>query len=350
MRPTLEVLKALEKKDMLPREAARALQHARRIDDHEARIKVLVSLDLSALDIPLLRDGRFRFAAGLPDPQKEMTAAAGTPVYEVRDRAGAAWRGAVVMPGTDPTAWLIFADAHDRFHSAGPKVLIDKARGGTLGPSALDTKIRDIERKVSRLAAERATLLESLIDSLITTARTARPERVATSGEFSDARITVQISEPIAPGWDPTSAHEETSEVAIRLGLSSASDATRDELIRTCVPFLQPDSSLWESFYRTELIIQVILTRAGLMQLLSTDRPLLPVEDRLAPPPVALHYTAKRSLTEAFITGRAVRAVCGQWWVPVGDHHTHADLPVCPDCEREKPFAQLVHDILWPKA
>lgn len=347
VRPTLEVLKALEKKDMLPRDAARALQHARSIDDHEARIRVLAALGLSTLDIPLLRDARSRFAGGLPDPHKEMTATAGTPVYEVRDRTGAAWRGALVKLNTDPSAWLILVDAHDRFHRAGPKVLLDKVRNGALGPSALDTRLRDIEQEGSRLAVERAALLESLIDSLITAAGTATPERVSTSGMFADARITVQISEPIAAEWDVTSAHEETSEVAIRLGLSSRSDDMRDELLRTCVPFLQPDSSLWESLYRTELIVQVVLTRAGLMQLLSTDLPLLPVEDRQVPPPTALHYTAKRSLSQAFVSGRAVRAVCGQWWVPIGDDHTHANLPVCPDCDRDAPFAQVVHDILW---
>lgn len=349
VRPTLEVLKALEKKDMLPREAAKAMQHARAIDDHEARIKVLVALGLSTLDIPLLRDARSRFTGGLPDPHKEMTVTAGTPVYEVRDRTGAAWRGAVVKPETDPSAWLIFVDAHDRFHKAGPKVILDKARSGTLGPSALDTRLRDMDQKSSQLAFERATLLESLIESLIKAARTTTPERVCTSGMFADARITVQISEPIVAEWDVPSAHKETSEVAIRLALSSPSDDARDELLRTCVPFLQPDSSLWEPLYRTELIVQVVLTRASLMQLLSTDLPLLPVEDRQVPPPTTLHYTAKRSLSEAFVSGRAVRAVCGQWWVPIGDDHTHANLPVCPDCERDAPFAQVVHDILRPK-
>lgn len=106
---------------------------------------------------------------------------------------------------------------------------------------------------------------------------------------------------------------------------------------------------MWESIYRNELTIHVLVTRAGLMQLLATDRPLLPVEDRPASAPLTLHYTAKRSLAHAFVYGHAVRAVCGQWWVPVGDGKTHAELPICADCEREEPFAQSAWDILEPR-
>jgi hypothetical protein len=36
-------------------------------------------------------------------------------VFEVRDRDGAGWRGAVVLDeGNDP--WLVYVEKHDRFH------------------------------------------------------------------------------------------------------------------------------------------------------------------------------------------------------------------------------------------
>ena len=50
-----------------------------------------------------------------------------------------------------------------------------------------------------------------------------------------------------------------------------------------------------------------------------------------------LHYTGKVGLTKAYVEGNAVRAVCGQWWIPIGDESTHVDLPVCPECERKSP-------------
>lgn len=149
-------------------------------------------------------------------------------------------------------------------------------------------------------------------------------------GAFAQVELAVQVNEPAAPDWDPTAAHEEVSGLIVSLSLASTTKNVQEEVIRTCVPFLQPDTSMWESIYRNELTIHVVVTRAGLMQLLATDRPLLPVEDRPAPAPLTLHYTAKRSIADSFVYG-------------------HAELPICADCEREEPFAQSARDILEPR-
>lgn len=256
--------------------------------------------------------------------------------------------GAVAKPDDDDCAWLVLADVHDRFHAVGPQSIRAKARNGTLGPSPLDRQIWDTERRTRSLALGRATLLESLIDALIDSAQTTGQVVVRTTGVFAPARLLVTVSELVDPDWDVSQAHREVSQVAVSLSLSSTMNSIRDEVIRTCVPFLQPDRSMWEYHYRSELTVQVVLTRAGLIQLLATDRPFLPVADLQTPAPVTLHYTAKQSLTEAFVSGRAVRAVCGQWWVPVGDDRTHSELPICVDCEREEPFAQTARNWIGP--
>lgn len=345
VRPTIEVLKDLEKKKLLPLDTVRALQHARQVDDSETRLALLAKLGLSSLDIPLLRNARSEFATGKPDRQTTMTALAKVPVYEVRDHSSAGWRGAVVAPDTD-CAWLIYFEAHDRFHAAGRGVIKGKAKAGTLGPTSLDLRIREIEHEVHHSAATRADLLGALIDSLISSARTTALTPVATPARFSGTPLSVQVTEVVDPEWNPKNAHEQVSDLVVRLGFGPGNSAIRDELIRTCVPFLQPDSSMVEALSREELIVQILITRAGLMQILATERPLLPVDDRQPPPPSALHYTAKLSLTEAFVSGRAVRAVCGQWWVPIGDDSTHSTLPICPECEDESPFAQTARDLL----
>lgn len=194
------------------------------------------------------------------------------------------------------------------------------------------------------VGAEHEDLLER--DSLIASSHTTARVVVETPTRFASASLSVQVTEALDPEWDPVDAHEQVGDLVVRIGFGSSGSAIRDELIRTCVPFLQPDSSMRESIIRDELIVQILVTRASLMQLLATERPLLPVEDRKPPPPTTLHYTAKWSLTEAFVTGRAVRAVCGQWWVPVGDESTHAALPLCPECEQETPFAQTARDLI----
>ena len=89
VRPTLEVLKELEKRELLPPTTAKALRHARKVEDPAAKMRLLAELELSSLDIPLLRDARSRFSTGRPDRQDEMTAKAGQTIYEVRDHSSA---------------------------------------------------------------------------------------------------------------------------------------------------------------------------------------------------------------------------------------------------------------------
>ena len=316
------------------------------MDEPAEKIRLLADLGLSSLDIPLVRDGADLFASGRPGLHQAMTAAGRCPVYEARDRTGAGWRGAVLNP-IDDVAWLVYADAHDRFHDSGADSIAKMRTNGTLGPSELDLRLLAQEQACRDVKKDRAALLEALLDALEETARTNAEVAVEVTGLFSAARITLLLSGPLDPEWDVPSSHEETSDLVVRLSLIGTIPAgVRDDILRTCVPFLQPDRTLREPCFRRDLVVQVVLTRAGLIQLLSTGRPLEPVENRTPPPAVALHYTAKSSLVEAYVEGRAVRAVCGQWWVPVGDSSTHPELPVCPECEAEEPFAEAALRIL----
>jgi hypothetical protein len=346
VRPTLAVLKALDKKDMLPRRVGDCLKRVRTLEDPSERVRLLADLDLSSLDIPLVRDGANLFASGRPSIHQEMTAAGKCPVYEARDRTGAGWRGAVLNP-IDDIAWLVYVDAHDRFHDSGADSIAKMRTSGTLGPSKLDLRLLTQEQKRREVKKDRATLLGALLDALEKTARTNAEIPVEVTGFFAPARITLHLSSSLDPNWDVPTSHEETSDLVVRLSLvNTIPNGVRDDILRTCVPFLQPDQTLCETYFRKDLVVQVVLTRAGLIQLLSTDRPLEPVENRTPPPPVALHYTAKSSLVEAYVEGRAVRAVCGQWWVPVGDSSTHPELPVCSECEAQEPFAEAALRIL----
>ena len=89
-------------------------------------------------------------------------------------------------------------------------------------------------------------------------------------------------------------------------------------LLKTCVPFIQPDTSMQDPLYNREgLSVVLVVTRGRLMQLLATDdAPDLPTAAHTPPPPQQLHYTGKVGLTKAYVEGNAVRAVCGQWWIP----------------------------------
>jgi hypothetical protein len=43
------------------------------------------------------------------------------------------------------------------------------------------------------------------------------------------------------------------------------------------------------------------------------------------------HYVDKAKLTEAYVVGTPVIALCGKVWVPSRDH---TKFPVCPECKR----------------
>ena len=53
---------------------------------------------------------------------------------------------------------------------------------------------------------------------------------------------------------------------------------------------------------------------------------------------------ASRYLAEAFVYGKSVRAVCGTWFVPTRDES--ASLPICDECDEERPIAQAVVDLI----
>ena len=89
-------------------------------------------------------------------------------------------------------------------------------------------------------------------------------------------------------------------------------------------------------------MIEFFVSRARLLQLLALAKSDVPTEDLNPPEPTVLHWAMKKRLVEAYVEGTAVQAVCGVWWVPVGDEKTHNSLPVCPDCAAEEPVAQAL--------
>ena len=58
-------------------------------------------------------------------------------------------------------------------------------------------------------------------------------------------------------------------------------------------------------------------------------------EERLAPTDEGdherfSHYVRKEKITEAMVTGKPVRALCGKKWVPSRDPEK---FPICPTCK-----------------
>ncbi len=216
---------------------------------------------------------------------------------------------------------------------------------GTLGPGRWDLRARKRYLEDLREEVQQKDVLSSVVDSLRKAVTPGMGQvlmvlPVAVGGP--GGRVEMRVDDVDATTWEEESAHEEPESVMVTLVLPGEPQNQRTWLLQRVVPFLQPDEEMCESLYEDgQLKVQVIMSRARLIHLMALCEEDLEVSAVQQPSePSVLHYTAKRSLTAAYVQGAAVQAVCGDWWVPVGDTSTHGHLPICPECSREAPFAE----------
>lgn len=252
--------------------------------------------------------------------------------------------------GNDP--WLVFVAAHDRFHDVAAATLAKRANAGTLRPTKLDLRLRAEEERVLEERESHRRLLLALLDAL---------ERAVVTGEdalldtkavgLPSGSITVGASEVSgSDGWDGGTAHQHEAIYSISLSLTDLHWKDRDWATNVLVSFLAADPSRREDLYDQAagvLTVAVLLTNAELIQLLADREPSVYEPGTCqVPEPEVLHYADRYAITKSFVNGEAIRTVCGQWFVPRGDDQTHANLPVCPECEQELPAAQGIRELL----
>ncbi|WP_219721991.1 DUF3039 domain-containing protein [Microbacterium aurantiacum] len=352
VRPTLRVLRHLNRADFNdPTVVDIVAQAAAATKDQAKALLELVSL--SGLTHPLLDDAETRFRdGGMPDRHKASTKTHRAAIYEVRDRVGAAWRGAVALDEHgDP--WLVYADTHDEFHDSAPVALRRTITSGKVDrsvwePSPLDYRIRE------RDDAERAkreflfALLHQMLEGLGALLTTGEPVKL-TSPEYweeedprsLDYTLSVEHDEPAA---SPAHANTTTSSLDVAISLSSGNAYVRDQLINAAVVFLQPDKNLRSQDYRTDgtLVLSVMLTHAHLAALLAEVESTGGRVDLSPPAPTHRHYLAKDDKIRSFVDGGAVVALCGHAYVV--SEGENADLPICGTCESVEPVAQDLLD------
>lgn len=302
---------------------------------------------------PLLDDARKRFASGLPDRHRAASRKAKRPVFEVRDRDGAGWRGAVVLDDEgDP--WLVYAAKHDEFHrhvsdqlAADPSVWL---------PTEVEYRLRRVEESAREHQAWCVGVVQSLFDAFTTAVFTQRPVTFEIAGRRDDgelARVTVEVDHDLAmapPSGSPTAtAHLHSSLATISLRVSTRGTAEFEQIVlNACLPALQPDPTAYEAAYGKDgsMSILVSVTQAKIMQIASAPEADNADSSDHARHPDKLHYVSSASHAEGLVTGKPVRGVCGAWFVTTRDETT--DLPVCVDCETRLPTAQQVLNILGP--
>lgn len=305
IRPTIKVIKSLPR-DSFPDPT---------VWDH-VRAKAWTELILSGLQHPLLDDARKQLRSGLPDKHRHHSKVARQNVYEVRDRASG-WRGAVIFDDAgDP--WLVYADEHDRFNSSTNRTFAET----DYLPTPAEYKLRAGEEKILHYRHWSTEILLHVCHLLTAALRSGQAETVTTKGHRENESLTLTVAvESDEPAKSVAIAHESYSLTTLILTVQAESSyQLQQELLGLILPFLQPDPALYDSAYdannRNSMVLMVTLSQARLAQL--TDESQFEEIRRGASsqPLTRLHYVGTTNLTAAYVEGRAVRAVCGIYFVP----------------------------------
>ena len=343
VRPTLRVLRLLPPESYASAPILSTLDRARATSDSAERRALLDTLHLGELDQPLLADARERFAAGMPDQHRAASLAAKRTVYEVRDMAGAGWRGAVILDTS--VGWLVFADRHDRFHASAAAHL--KKAGWD--PTVLDRELAAADAARQGLQHWKATTLAAILDALSAATHDPSGRHTFTTppdltGRSCQVRIT--LIEQDLPADDPSSAHTSSAYLQTSVEVAATDSGLAQRVVALLGMLAHQDVPMDSAFIPGgALLVLLVLTHARLAQLSAT----LTSSGGKAPPlevrsQSALHYVDRALLVNGFVNGTAVLSLCGVWFVPQRD--SSASLPVCAPCESIEPAAQRLLDAM----
>lgn len=312
--------------------AAAAYECAKRADDPDVKLEYLrEALESAQSDVALLTYIQARFDNGIFERYKSLS----TPVFEARDAASPAWRGAVIHPGGD-YAWMVYVGIHDHFHSEVQRAFRAMEQSGTLGPSSIDLEILELQRQIDGQRDFDRAAIRATVPALKEASVSREPVH------FSVGQMDVEIRVETIPfeDWDVANAHKEMDLVSFRIGGWQPHQQYLQHYLRSVLGYMRVPEDMVEALYGQRFVVHVAVSRADLISFLDAPDEDQLVAARTVPEPELLHYSSQESLVEAYVTGRAVRAICGKWWVPVGDEYTHIHLPVCAECERLEPVAQ----------
>lgn len=336
VRPTISVLKTLNKSRKLPPRCALAYENAAKATEPEVRLNYLCdAVRYSQEEVTLVTYIQQRFDQGIFERYRSFA----DPVFESRDPVKPAWRGAVIHDGGD-YAWLIYAAIHDHFHSEVQESVKAMKQSGKFGPAKLDLEILRLHQHQE---ANQRFVEEALVSTLQALKTAVAHEREAIA-VFRELEAHVSVETIPFELWDVEVAHKEMDMITVVIPWWQKEHSKFLDYVQALVGVLGVPESMIEQIPGSSFKLLLAVSRATLIMALDLADGGGAPRTVKSMPPSYLHYSRKEHLTESYITGKAVQAVCGKWWVPIGDEWTHTNLPVCPDCEREEPVAQALRD------
>ncbi|CAO1652766.1 hypothetical protein NYA9BBAC_02048 [Salinibacterium sp. NYA9b] len=253
-----------------------------------------------------------------------------SPWFEIRAEQ---WRGAVVDPKNDGNYWLVAAGLRregdtDNFYD----VLERKSKENLLSilPSTRDETLRKIQALDAESSANKRAAVGALFDALrsfdLDLTLFEWSSTVALPACFSSMGVTIGIDRIATDAL-----------ITIEIEMEDFGESqARGELLHLLQAPFECDMEKWEansSPNPRRLIYSATVPLARLRQLVSSSRIEGQPETTAAPSSHLVisrsHFARKASLADATVFGLAVRAICGQWFVPSQDP---SDLPSCRTC------------------
>lgn len=254
-----------------------------------------------------------------------------SPWFEIRADQ---WRGAVVDPKNDGSYWLVAAGLRregdtDNFYDVLARMT--KQDLESYLPSSLDENLMKLQSLEAATSACKQKVLSALLNTLssvdLNLDLSSSSSELEMPACYSSMGVRVDVDRV-----------DTEALITIQIEMENFDESrVRGELLRLLQSPIEREMERWDASSSTNprrLIYFTTIPLTRLEQLVNSSR-LAGGADTRTDAHTRLgishsHFTKKSSLVDATVFGLAVRAICGQWFVPSQDP---TDMPSCEGCK-----------------
>jgi hypothetical protein len=291
---------------------------------------------LAELPHPLIAKAAELFASNPDGDSYHQTIACAASLGLLEVRSGQ-WRGAVWTDAATGVRWLVAAGLAKGEHEDADDIYVqlsrvfEHGRQATLLPTDDDRRLLELET-ANALIRSWELALQRQIAQVLADIAAGGHSRITVAHPTKGSRLaSVDVEMAVEPG-DGYSVEAFVVELDLERPFRGTNLAwTMTMRLLTCIYAPAQD---WDRYGDS----MSAMTELGHAARQATALAELTEGGELcrSVPGTVSHYAHRKNLADSTIEGRAVRAMCGVFFVPFQDHE---DFPICPDCAE-------VHDLM----